>query len=261
VILTLAGLAAAGSLDAWTTVGDAQVLESMGDDQTAALLYRQLSRQLAGDDPARAEALYRLGRVLLRLGRVEEASLAFDDCVRIRAWRARCLDERTEVEIGRSAVRLLPTRWTFDDTAHGLIHPFSDESGSIRIAVPPGETDPALLWTDDPIRGETDSLIVGFALEGDAPETLRFEARSLGTAALIRVRAEDIDGRRFTSPDAVTLYPTARVVEVDLEALTPDDGGAPLAPSALHRVRLVDERALAGAGGAATVVIDTFEVR
>ncbi|MBA2321053.1 MAG: hypothetical protein H0V89_07850 [Deltaproteobacteria bacterium] len=257
----LLAVAHAGSPEAWIAVGDAQVLEALGEEQAAAEIYVQLGRQLPGEDPVRAEALYRLGRLLRRLGEIEPAIRAFDDCVRSRSFRARCLGERTEIEIERSAIRQVPTRWTFDDTAHGLIHSWSDEHGSIRIAVPVGDEDPALLWSDAPIRGDTDTLIVGFALEEDAvPERVRFEARALvGPGMRLRFQAEDLDGRRFTSLTPLTVDATPRVIEVRLEDLV-GDGDSRIDPRDLHRLRLVDERATERAGGEATLVIDTFEV-
>jgi hypothetical protein len=258
VIALLAIAARAGAFDAWSAVGDAEVLESVGEDRTAVQIYRQLSRQLGIDDASRAEALYRLGRVLVRLGDIEEATKAFDECVRSTPSQARCLAERTEVEILRSSVRTLPTHWTFDDTAHGLIHPWSGQTGTIRIGVPAGESDPALLWSDAPQRGETDALVVGFALADDAPEHVGFEARAIGVPAALRLRAEDVDGKEYAAA-AIAIDGERRFIDVRLATLR-DDTGRALDPRLLYRLRLVDERALASAGPETTLVIDTFGV-
>ncbi len=255
----LAALAQAGTEDAWNAMGDGELLEALGEEPAAAQIYRQLSRQLGSDDSSHAEALYRLGRVLLRLGQVEEATRALDECVRSPGWHARCLAERTEVEILRSSVRALPTTWTFDDTAHGLIHPWTTERGTIRIGLPPGERNPALLWTDDPRRGETDRLIIGFALGNATPERLSFEAWTLGQPGALQVRAEDGDGRQFVSSEPIHLSNRRQSVVLRLASLR-DDAGEPLDPNRLHRLSLVDERALSAASGEATIAIDRFEV-
>lgn len=251
------------STTAWDRMGDAELLEASGDPLAAAEIYEDLARSLADDDPARAEALYHAGRLFERLGRTGDAVDAFDACVRVRAWRERCLAERGDLEILRSAVTSLPVRWTFDDTHHGLVHPGLGEGATLRIQRPADEADPVLDWHTRLARGEVDQLVVGVALPaGTGPTELTFEARSPVAPSWLRVRALDLDGRTWSTPEPIAVDDTARLVTVDLRALAPDTGSGEVDPALLHRILLEDQTMLTdGEPVERDLLLDDFTIR
>ncbi len=252
----------------WDRLGEASLLEEFGDFAAAAAIYEELVLALPPDDPERAEALYRAGRLYQHLGRTGDAISAFDACVRVRAWRERCLAERGELEIERSQARALPTRWTFDDTQHGLIHPAIYDNGTIRIQIPADEPDRVLVWHTRLERGEIDQLVVGVALDAPAgatpvpdPVHVAFEARSVGAESWLRLRAVDLDGRRYTSPAPLQVGPTATAFIVPFAVMAGDPGAPPLDPREIHRLILEDQTMLApGEPLERDVVIDDFRI-
>ena len=230
---------AAGGREAWDALGEAELRAAYGAFAEAADLYQELASSLPDEDPARARALYEAGRLYRHLGRPADAVAAFDACVRIRAWRAACLAERTEVELDRSAVSALPVRWTFDDTQHGLVHPPQREAGALRIAAPPGESDPALAWSTELPAGGADELQIAWR-EGLRPRTVTLRLKTGGDQAELQWTAIDLDGRRFFSPP----FPVGTAwteLRWSLDALT-DAQGDRLQPSALYRL-VLEQRA------------------
>jgi tetratricopeptide (TPR) repeat protein len=232
--LAASGLAAGGR-EAWDALGEAELRAAYGAFAEAADLYQELASSLPDEDPARARALYGAGRLYRHLGRPTDAVAAFDACVRIRAWRAACLAERTEVELDRSAVSALPVRWTFDDTEHGLVHPPQLEAGALRIAAPPSETDPCLAWSTELPAGGADALHIAWR-GGLRPRTLSLRLKTGGDQAELQWTAIDLDGRMFTS-DPFLVGTDWSELRWTLDALT-DPRGEHLQPSALYRLVL-----------------------
>lgn len=201
-LFALVSAAVAGDLDSWKLLNDALLDESMDADLAAsAARYEMMSRSLGAEDPARAEAMLRLGQVRLALGDVLGAREALREAVRQAGpARAQALDLLTDLEIVSAGVHELPTRWTFDSPeAHGVVHPHRlADIGAVRIA-PLDGLERALEWqTMGDARGE-DLLIIGVD-SGLHPERLRLRVQSAVGPARIVLEIVDAGGESVTFP-------------------------------------------------------------
>ena len=242
---------------------DAMLQEALtGDLQAAALAYRSLSRKLPAEDPTRAEALLWLGRALYDLGEVEEARESLLDGIRSGLCPNRCRELLEIIEVDQESITATPTAWTFDQTDHGIFHPWLvQDLGSIKIATSPNG-DPALEWSTTAQTRKPDRLVVGFQRPFPPPEEVRLTVTSSTHDALLQMLVEDEAGRRYGLPEALVVLPGApRRITVPLRLLEPvEPADPPCDPATLWRLTLVD---LTGnrATGPNTLWIHDFEVR
>lgn len=264
-ILLLAALAHGDDRENWFELHDAMLVQSVdGDLEEAARRYERLVRDLPDDDRTRTEAIYRLAQARYAQGELDAARDALHDRVRKEVCRARCQDLLGEIALEVDAVATVPTRWTFEEPDHGITHPWTHQGqGSIRIATPVGEEDPALVWSTTVDRRGVDRLVVGFAEPTPPPAGVRFHLQSEARDAWIRVSAEDDLGRVFQVPDPEGVPARGgRVLEfrfADMRTASPD--GAQLDPATLTRLRIADVTALEGGEtGPNELILDDFEV-
>lgn len=254
---------AADDLEHRVELYDALLREALsGDLEQATVAYRSLSRKLPIDDPIRADALLWLGRALYDLGEVDQARDALLDGIRSGLCPVRCRELLEIVEVDQASITRTPTSWTFDQTDHGLFHPWQvQDLGGIRIDVSPAG-DAALEWTTIAQTRKPDRLVVGFQRPAPAPEQLRITVTSSALEALLQILVEDDGGRRYGLPEALVVKPGGpRRLTVPLRVLEPvDPADPPLDPAGLWRLTLVD---LTGSRspGPNTLWLHDFEVR
>jgi len=268
VWLAILGVAFAQDPSDWERLHDMMLLEAADHAvDEAADGYDDLARALGPDDPARSEALYWLGRLRYEQGDVDGARTVLRECVRTGLDKARCLELLGRIELDQSSITTVPVRWTFDDTTHGVVHPWRyADKGSIRIHREGELDDPMLAWSTVVDARKDDQLVVGFASPSPTPEGVRFLLRSRDLEAYVRVQVYDTQGRRYEAapPKAVLHVPRGEMIIVDLsfDQLTSDDPApTPFDPDAIDRLVIQDVTAFYGATtGPNELSIDDFQV-
>ncbi len=248
----------------WDTLYDTLLLEAADHDVGRALrTYEVLGRTLGADDPVRSEALYWLGRARYEQGEVDGARDALRECVRTGGMRASCLELLGRLELEQMSITAVPTTWTFDDPAHGFVHPWRyAHKGSIRLH----ETDRGdamLAWRTTVGARSDDQLWVGFSEPSPPPRGVKFLLRSSDLRAFVRLHVVDIHGRRYSARRPVEV-PAGQMVVVDVALRTlqaEDPQHPPLDPRRLHRLVVQDVTAYHGTGrGENELLLDDFQV-
>ena len=170
--------------------------------------------------------------------------------------RTPCLELLGQLELERISIRTIPTIWTFDDDAHGVVHPwrFSDK-GTIRRDAQTA----TLLWSTI-IDSEGDALVIGFDDPSPAPTEIFFTA-SARFEAHLGVEAEDNMGHRYRLPRDLRVDQARTRFTVALDKLLPLDQTAPLVPRELSRVRLLEVSGSHGASGSNALTPDDVGAR
>jgi hypothetical protein len=259
LFLLLALSAHADDRTSWEALQDELLEESLGGDlKRAQRRYQGLVRNLADDDPTRGRALYWLGRTRRSMGDVSGAREALRECVRAGEVRRPCLDLLGDMEIERTAIRDVPTRWTFEDDDHGFVHPWAyADKGVIRL-----RRSEVLSWVTNVDARRPDRLLVGFRDPSPQPRGARFRAQAVSTPAHLRLMLYDIDGHGYSLPLPVAVpVGTFIDVQVDFRNLVALEG-APVRFVATRADLMVIEDVTGDYGGSGEneLLIDDFVV-
>ncbi len=258
---------AADNFEAWRQLHDALLDEALDGDLTASSAeYERMVRNAGAGDPLRGAALYWLGRARWQGGDVAGAREALREGVRAGSARNACLELLDQIELDQSAVRTTPVRWSFDDSAHGLVHPWwYRDNGSIRVANE-AQSGPALAWTTRLDARRDDQLHLAVDRAKPVPERVRFIVWSEAEEVAIRLIFVNEDGQRYAPRAEAALIRVQAgaplLVDQPLAMLTPlDPDSPPFAPAGLSRIILQDVTAFYTQGsGERTILIDDFEL-
>jgi tetratricopeptide (TPR) repeat protein len=187
-----------------------------GDLDGASAAYQRLVRNQPADHPARAKALYHLGRTHYTLGDHENARKALLDGVRTIPARPECLALLGQLELEQSSVKTIPLQWRFDDDNHGIVHPWEyAERGSTRIEG--AGTNPMLAWRSTVDVLNADRLVIGFRVEGKPPTFLEVKVAA-SQQTRIQVLVTDIYGEQSVAYAPTSVGPSAKNLKVGLAA-------------------------------------------
>lgn len=251
----------------WNDLQAALLTEAAFGDQAGAIReYERLVRDLPGDHAVLPQALYRLAEARAATGDFDGAREALLVSIRSGTCASPCQALLGRVQLHLDAVRTLPVQWTFDDSNHGLFHPWElDDLGTVRVQ-PASETEnPALMWDTTVDIRANDRLVVGFKNAVPPPREVSFRMQSAGRRGAIRIRVTDRDGQDYLQPGAASSIdprgPTT--VTVRMADLVPaDPGQPPLDPSAIHRLYIEDVSAMNGSEpGPMWYALDDFIIR
>jgi hypothetical protein len=253
----------------WEALADSRLVE-VGDGQLsqALLQYEQLAEDLAADHPLRPMTLHHIGRIRYTLGQVDEARSALLECVRTTQdpdIRVACLELQGQIQLEVDSIRTVPTHWTFDDTNHGIFHPWRfDDIGSIRIDIDPQSNGPVLAWSTQVDVRKGDELRVGFMAPSPSPKTISLKVYARNMDAWLRAVIYDIHGRSYIANNKATSVPVGSWVEfeVDLTSLRAlDNESVAFDPAELTALVLQDVTAYYGESGNNKLLIDDFMVQ
>ena len=228
--LSLTSIAAADAVDSWSQIHDGLLQEAAyGQLEEAGKVYERLVRNLPADDPVRAQALVHLGQVRYTLDDITGATDAFRECIRTGPERQRCSIAMNDLELEQISITKTPLHWTFDDTTHGFIHPWSHSNTSTIQIAKEDQQQSMLAWTKRLSPQDEDELLLGFSLS-TSPSTLRVRAKAEHVDAYLRFLFLDRYGRWYTLPTdraqqvSTTSFST---ISVKLRTLLPMDATHP----------------------------------
>lgn len=247
MILLLIELAQAQVSASWDQLHDALWLASDGQYEEASRALTSLVRTLPGEDPARSQAMYHLGRLHWLLGRSGPAEEVLREGVRTGACGLPCRDLLGHIAMAQAAVRQTPTSWTFDDPSHGVFHPweFSDR-GTLRTLSPGESSGGSLQWSTNSDARYPDYLVVAFLSPSPPVREIRMAIRAQGRDAYVRLEAVDDEGLVYSWGPAGMALPIDQTLhlKVDLERLLSNQQPVrQLNPQRLATLRLVDSSA------------------
>ena len=264
----LAVTATADDRGHWKALADARLVEVADGDLSGALLqYVRLADDLAADHPLRPSILYHIGRTRYTLGQVEEARSTLLECVRTTLdpdIRVTCLELQGQIQLEVDSIRSVPTHWTFDDTNHGIFHPWRyDDVGSIRIDRDPETEDAVLAWSTQVDVRKVDELRVRFMAPSPTPQTISFRVYARNMDARLRAVLYDIGGRQYMARNKATHIKVGSWVtfEIDLTSPRIDNQSATFDPAELTALVLQDVTSYYGGSGENELLIDDFMVR
>lgn len=235
-----------------------------GNHEEAGRDYLELVSRLAADDPLRAEALFRLASTRYAQGDLEGAREPLIKANRTGRCGTACQLLRDEIDLELASVRMIPQRWNFSSTDHGLFHPWEfGEKGGIRVQSRDDAANPALIWHTIVDVNKGDRLVVGFERPKPAPSRVRFKIQAEDRNASIKVVLIDDMGRSYAPEGPIRVVaerPT--LVDIDLGGLVPAVASdPPLDPSTLHRLHIDDVSARNGTqSGQHALYLDDFEI-
>lgn len=224
---------------------EARLAESSeGDIAGAIVTYTQLAEsQAVRETPAlRVRVLEALGRAHWSLGQFENAREAFDGCRRIETSgmaavdTSSCADLSRQVALQQSAVRKIPTTWTFaPDDPHGFVL-FADRG---TMYLDERDSLSSLVWEQELGTGGVAELVVALDKPEQAPTGVRLQASSTLADTAIELVVVDEFGRiygqnQYLAPDA-----RMRTWDINFTSLEPRSPSWPaLDPRKIAQVRL-----------------------
>lgn len=227
---------------------DAKLYESaFGDIDKAVETYQIVARQAERPDQAgmRARALLAAGRALHAGGDLDAARRAFDACRRITTSGQlqnvdtdACAVGARQVALEQGAIRSLPIRWGFDDTAHGFV--LFSVRGS--MALERRDADSVLVWSQEVAGPQIADLIVALERPTPTPRGARLILHAEDDNALLEVIVEDDNGFAYALPGKLFRADAEiRAWEIAFDELEPlDQGWPPLDPNHISAIRLRD---------------------
>lgn len=259
--------AAAQDQTHWNDLQAALLAEAaFGDQEMALREYERLVRDLPGDHAVLPHAIYRLAETRKAMGNLEGAREALLSGIRSGSCRAPCQALLGRIQLELDAVRTLPVLWTFDDSKHGIFHPWElDEVGTVRVQTKEETENPALTWETTVDIRANDRLVVGFKTPLPAPREVSFRMQSAARAGAVRIRVTDRSGHQYIQSGAssrVDFRAPTKVV-VALKDLVPvDPNQRPLNPAEIYRLYIEDVSAMNGTEpGPMWFALDDFSIR
>lgn len=255
----------AQAIDAWGALQDAKLAEAVdGDLRSAMATYEQLMKRLHIDHPVRGDALYAYARAAWVLGDNARARQVLLQGIRTRTCDVPCRDLLERIDFETYAVASLPVRWNFQDSEHGLFHPWRlDEYGALRVSEAQEDGNRVLIWSSASNVQRQDRLMIGLAIADAQPTTFKLKIRSKLPNAWIQLAAFDQNGVEYRSGGTGLQLPTNREMNVqfDLERLAPRDGVLPVETTPLVRLELLETSALeGGTDGPNELYLDDIEI-
>lgn len=200
-LLLLTGLAHAESPDAWASLHDGLLNQSMDRDPIAAIdSYEALLLGTPDGDPMRGDLLYWLGRARLASGDAAGAMETLGAAKKVWSSRSRSRALLGRLIAQKQAVRRLPH---LQDFSGGTTAPWVrgwtrgrdgdlsiDDSGAGKVAA----------WNVEVRDGQWDFLSIAMDLDGAVAQEISVRLQATAFAAVVEFHLEDAAGRRWRSP-------------------------------------------------------------
>jgi hypothetical protein len=156
-----------------------------------------------------------------------------------------------------TSVTKTPTEWTFDNGAHGFVHPWRHmDKGSISVK------DGYLLWTTTAAQQDEDELVVGFNHPTPGPKGVRISLSSFINDAYLSVTFSDTTNQLFehTAPILLERSTEDRTIDIPFATLKGAKSGLPPDPKQIDRLTIQNQSGRNAISGLNEIHIAHFSV-
>lgn len=196
----LAGLAQAESPEAWASLHDGLLNQSMDRDPMAAIdSYEALLSGIPEGEPMRGDLLYWLGRARLASGDAAGAMETLGASKKVWSSRARARSLLGRLLAQKQAVRRIPYLQHFETSPAPWVRGWTRGQDS-DLKISPTPQGRALTWQTEVRDGEEDFLTFAVATDGAPISELQMRLQAADFPAVIELHLSDAQGKVWRAP-------------------------------------------------------------
>lgn len=216
LLLALVLPAAATGPEAWASLYDGRLSQSMDRDTGAAIaIYETLLSGMPEGDPLRGDVLYWLGRARLASGDAAGAMETLGSAKSVWSSRSRARALLGRLLAQKQAVRVVPYLQDFRRGTQPWVRGWHRGRDADLIAEEgPGPGGRVVSWRTEVRDGEDDFLTFAVGTDGAPVSRIHLALRATEFPAVVRLVLEDVEGGRWEAP--LVHVPTGAWTAVDL---------------------------------------------
>jgi hypothetical protein len=228
--------AEAGPPEAWASLHDARLSQSLDQDPAAAIaIYEAMLSHTPTHDPMRGELLYWLGRARWSAGDAPGAQKTLQSAAATDSGKRRARILLSRMAARGRAMRHVPYRQEFGLDLGPLVRGGEvGEDEDLRWSEGPGGR--VAEWTTEVVAGVEDTVIAAFDTDGERVRRIRVRIYAEIFPAHIRILVEDDRGGSWTAPVVVVEAGRWQVIDVPLSGFV--NAEAPAAQGSPNGKRL-----------------------